>query len=127
MSVTQIARITGISVGKVADELKNLRKQERVANMGSVDSPLWTLRMGDHTSTRELTAEVKRLIMEKPMSTHELIEVTGARLSRVSGALVHLQRTEQQLLNLGTARRAKWFLVRPDVVLAKLQPKGGNG
>lgn len=125
-NIAQIAKATGITTGKIADAVKALKADRKVANVGSEDFPLWTARVGDSTSAAELNAEVKRLIQDRPMTTQELIETTGARLARVSGALIALQRTENQLLNLGTPRRAKWFLVSDRVVLAKLPPKGGT-
>lgn len=127
-NTAQTAKATGLSLGKVSEAIRALRQERRVANVGSEDFPKWTLRIGDDTSTSELNAEIKRLIMDRPMTTQELIETTGARLARVSGALIALQRTENQLLNLGSQRRAKWFLVSDKIVLAKLPPKtGGSG
>lgn len=126
LNVAQISKATGLAAGKVSDRIKQLRQDRRVANTGSEDFPRWTLRIGDSTSTQQLTAEVKRLVIERPMTTQELVEITGARMSRVSGSLIHLQRTEDRLLNLGTARRAKWFLVSAGVTMAKLAPKASN-
>jgi DNA-binding transcriptional regulator GbsR (MarR family) len=123
-NTAQIAKATGLSIGKSAEALRALKAERKVANVGSEDFPRWTYRIGDETSAQELNAEVKRLIEDRPMTTQELIETTGARLARVSGALIALQRTEKQLLNLGTQRRAKWFLVSDRVTLARLPPKG---
>lgn len=126
LSINQVSKATGISVSRVADVIRALRVEHKIANVGSEDFPKWTYRIGDSAPPHELNSEVKRLIQERPMSTQELIEITGARLTRVSGALVALQRSENQLLNLGSQRRARWFLVGDNVVLAKLPPKGGH-
>lgn len=124
LNVAGIAKATGMQTTKIVEVVKALKHDKKIANVGSEDFPKWTYRIGDHTETQALINEVKRLISERPMSTQELLDVTGARLTRVSGALVHLQRTETQLLNLGTQRRARWFLVGEGVTLAKLPPKG---
>lgn len=124
LNVAGIAKATGMQTAKITEAVKTLKHDKKIANVGSEDFPKWTYRIGDHTETQVLINEIKRLISERPMSTQELLDVTGARLTRVSGALVHLQRTETQLLNLGTQRRARWFLVGEGVTLAKLPPKG---
>lgn len=116
----QISRLTNLSAGKVSMAMRILRATGKVINVGSEDFPKWTLRVGDNTSTTLLTSEVKRLIEDRPMTTQELLETTGARLSRVSGALVALQRDGNQLLNLGTQRRAKWFMVKEGVAFSKV-------
>lgn len=123
MNVAQVAKATGLSVGKAAEAVKAMRTEKKVANMGSEDFPLWTMRIGDNTSAPELNVEVKRLITERPMTMQELLDITGARLSRISGALIALQRTENQLLNLGTQRRAKWFLVRDGATVSRVAAK----
>lgn len=124
LNVAQLAKESAHSLGRVSEALKELRKEKKVANVGTADFPIWTLRIGDHTTTPELIAHIKRLITERPMSTQELVDVTGARMTRVSGAIVHLQRNEKHLLNLGTARRARWLLVGDQVKFAKLPVKG---
>jgi len=123
MNTPHISKATGLSINKVTEALRSLRAEEKVVNVGSEDFPQWTVRVGDRASTQELNAEVKRLITERPMTTQELMYFTGARLSRVSGALIALQRTEERLLNRGTARRAKWFLVDTKATVSKLAPK----
>lgn len=123
LNAAHIAKEAAHSLNKITEVLKELRKEKKIANVGTADFPVWTLRIGDHTSTKELIKMVRRLITERPLSTPELAVVTGARMSRVSGALVHLQRTEDNLLNLGTPRRARWLLVGDNVVRAKISSK----
>jgi len=123
MNIMHIAKATGLSVNKVTEAIRTLRSDQRVVNVGSEDFPQWTARIGDHASTKDLNAEIRRLIAERPMTTQELMHFTGARLSRVSGALIALQRSDMQLLNRGTARRAKWFTVDPKAVVSRLPAK----
>lgn len=123
-NVAHIARETGLNTTKVSEIVKALKQERKIANVGSEDFPQWTARIGDVSSASDLNAEIKRLVSERPMTTQELIETTGARLSRVSGALVALQRGPNQVLNLGSSRRARWFLVSDKVTIAKLNNKG---
>ncbi len=125
LNVAQIVKSTGLPIGKVAEAIRALRAEKAIANVGTEDFPCWTARIGDKTDTPKLIAEVERLIMERPMTMQELTDVTGARMPRVSGAVVALQRDEsRQLLNLGHGRKARWFLVAPGVRFARLAPKG---
>lgn len=123
MNIPHISKATGLSINKVTEAVRSLRADQKIVNVGSEDFPQWTVRVGDNASTKDLNAEVHRLINERPMTTQELMHFTGARLSRVSGALIQLQRTER-VLNRGTARRAKWFMVDERAVDARLPPKG---
>ncbi len=124
LTPAQISRTTGESLGPVADMLKLMKQKDLVYNVGSQEYPLWTYRIGDNTSTPELMKTIRRLISERPMTTRELIDATGARMSRVSGAMVAMLRGKEfQILNMGHKRVARWFLVS-DQVKAKLdQPQ----
>lgn len=124
LSPAQLSRATGESLEPINEMLKMLRQKDHIYNVGSQEYPMWTYRIGDETSTPELTKVVKRLISERPMTTRELVDATGARLSRISGAVVSLLRDkEHQVLNMGHKRVARWFLVS-DKAQAKLdQPK----
>lgn len=128
-NIPQIAKATGMTTNRIHDAIRELRAERKIANVGTEDFPRWTYRIGDTANSQELNAEVRRLISDRPMTTQELVDVTGCRLSRVSGALVGLQRAStddspEQLLNLGTPRRAKWFLVTDKAQPARLSPKG---
>lgn len=126
MNIPQVAKATGLSIGKTTEAIRVLRQDRRIANVGSEDFPQWTLRIGDDTSTKELHAEVSRLIHERPMTMQELVDFTGARMSRISGVLVQIQRSEgQRVLNLGSARRARWLLLSENTKVANLTPKSG--
>lgn len=124
MSVSQLARTLVAPQTQVTDVVEGLRKEGKLYNVGSAEYPMWTYRIGDHTPTSEVNRLVRRLIAERPMSLRELVDATGARLSRVSGAIVHLQRTEKQMLNLGVRRAARWFLVTDKAQVTRLPPKG---
>lgn len=126
LTTSQLAKRLGLPVGRVAELVREFKKEKRLANVGSADFPMWTLRIGNQVTTPELTRNVRRLITERPMTTQELVDVTGAQMSRVSGVMVHFQRTEKQLYNLGTQRRARWFLLGDGVTLSRLPPKGGK-
>lgn len=120
----KLAKATGISLNRVEDALTVLKGDKKVHNIGSESFPRFTARIGDDTNTKDLTAEIRRLVAEQPMTMPELEEVTGAKQSRISGALVYLQRTEgSKVLNLGTQRRAKWFILDQNAKSAALQPR----
>ena len=60
---------------------------------------------------RELYAKIEALLRDRPHTLRELLEATGARRNRVSGGITHLKtRYGTALKNLGTARRAQWFI-----------------
>lgn len=124
MNTVQLAKEVNESISRVHDVLKALKAERKLYNLGSAEYPVWTIRIGDHTPTPELNRHVRRLVMERPMTLREIVDATGARLTRVSGAIVHLQRTEPQFLNLGTARVARWFLISDKVKVSGLEPKG---
>ncbi len=128
LNTAQVAKAAGLSVGKVSQVLRELRADHRVANVGSEDFPKWTLRIGDGTPTRELAVEVRRLISDQPMSMQELVDATGAKMSRISGVIVEVQRTVgERILNLGTARRARWLLLGEGVRIGALASKKSPG
>lgn len=122
MDVAQLARATGESVGRVGGLIRSLRDAGKVHNVGSADHPMWAWRIGDDTEARVLIERVRVLISERPMTTRELVSATGARPSRVSGALVAIQRGTDKVLDLGSPRLGRWFLV-PEARVARLKPK----
>jgi hypothetical protein len=127
LTVAQLSRTTGESVGPVSEMLKLMKQKDLVYNVGSAEYPLWTYRIGDQTSTSDLSRAVRRLISERPMTTRELVDATGARLSRVSGVMVALLRDkEHQILNMGHKRVARWFLVS-DKAQVKLDQPARSG
>ena len=121
----QLARTVDASAGRVSEMMKALRAENAVANVGTDVHPIWTWRIGNDTSTAELTEFVKRLLTERPFTTRELSEVTGATYSRCGGAVVALQRDPKtNIVDLGGPGNAcRWFILHPDVRDAHLEPK----
>lgn len=102
--------VLGAPVGRVSPILARLRREGRVYNIGTRLDPRWQTVIGDEAPTAELRAIVVRMVRQRPWTFHELTEATGARRGRLSGVLVALQREGEPLVNLGTERRARWFL-----------------
>lgn len=125
LDAQQIARAVDASAGRVSEVMKALRAEGKVVNVGTDVHPIWTLKIGNETSTAELTAFVKRLLMERPMTTRELSEVTGATYSRCGGAVVALQRDpKNQIVDMSTRGLAcRWFIIPEGVRDARLEPK----
>lgn len=70
--------------------LAKLANANRLANVGSPECPEWTWRIGDQASTADLTDEVLRLLMERPMSAGMLADATGVPLARVDRLFTQL-------------------------------------
>ena len=125
LDATELARAVAAPASKVQDEIRALRKEARIANVGVAEHPIWTWRVGDHTSLAELRQTIERLISERPMTTRELTDATGARFTRVGGAIVEVQRSGKKILNMamvGSGRAGRWLLIE-HARDARLQPK----
>lgn len=127
LDIADLARATKVPVGKISEAMKPLRKVGQVANVGTEDHPIWAWKIGD-APTPELVAWVRRMIMERPMTTRELAAASGARFSRVGGVMVAIQRAPGegwQILDMhrGEQHAGRWLLIPPDVRDARLQPK----
>lgn len=96
--------------GPVGKALKRAREARQVFNVGSEDRPRWTWIPGDAVETQELYAHIERLITDRPFWFAELLDATGARRGRVSGAIVSFQHAGRKVMNLGTEARARWFM-----------------
>lgn len=83
-------------------------------------------RVGDAGPTSELMLAVQHLLRQRPMSFREILEETGARDGRVSGAIVRLQRDGAGVVNLGKSNAALWFIPDDDV-LARLRAPAPDG
>lgn len=124
MTPNQIVKESKLTLPKVEKALQELKHENRVWNVGSEEFPRWTRRIGDDTTTKELTDEVRRLISERPMTMPELHATTGARISRLSGVITMLGRSEgSRMLNLGTPRRARWLYLDPATKGSQVSPK----
>lgn len=67
--------------------------------------------LGDDGPTKELNDMVEALIRERPLSRADLVSLTGARDNRVAAAIVYLQRKGVPIANVGTPRKALWFVL----------------
>jgi hypothetical protein len=124
----ELAKAIGESVEKTKGWIKANRA--RVADIGTPAQAKWVWRMGDQTSTKDLQAMVQRIITETPMTTAELVAVTGARMGRVNGVLVEIQRAVDAegkplvpIFNTGTKFRARWYILPAHAERANLPPK----
>lgn len=120
--LASVARFVRTPEPTVAKVLAELSKAGKTHNVGTVDHPVWCWKIGDDTTTIELTRAIRQLISERPMSTRELAVATGARLTRVGGAVVAIQRSGDKILNLGRGHTARWFLLER-AKDARLSPK----
>lgn len=68
--------------------------------------------VGDEGPTPELKDVVERAIAERPRTTAELVEITGARRNRISGVIVKLQVAGVPVRNLGNGQHALWWIPR---------------
>lgn len=69
--------------------------------------------IGDETSTEILMATIIRAIEARPRTLLELVEITGARRNRISGALVKIQVQQPgRVKNQGNNYRALWYMPR---------------
>ena len=107
----------------VIGELKALRSEHKVYNVGMAESPCWTWRIGDHPRDSRLKPLVKRLIMERPMTARNLADATGASMTRVGGALVDLQRAENVIGLSGGGHTKLYFIISERVKDMRLPPK----
>ena len=75
--------------------------------------------IGDNTDTPTLIATVERAITGYARTLRELVELTGARRNRISGALVKIQVAHPtSVQNVGNDARALWYIApkRPNGV-----------
>ena len=107
----QLAKTIGESVEKTTETLRVLRDEHRIFNVGLGEDPTWTWRVGE-IEPSELRAVIRRLITERPMGARELARATGARMSKVSGHIVDIQRSGAHIINLNKGRHvARWFII----------------
>ena len=86
---------------------------KKIANVGLPGAPRLSWVAGDDGPTADLNELVVRLLQVRPMTFAEVIDFTGAREKRVSGAIVRIQRDDRlrrRLVNRGTSQRALWFI-----------------
>jgi hypothetical protein len=132
-NLREIAKAVAAQQDSVLLEITKLHTDGKVSNLGSVGHPQWTRRIGDGTPTPVLIEEVRRLLRERPMTSRELADATGARYPRVEGALTSVRRGPDRIVNLsdemesvgrGAGRPAgKWFILSERMKSASLPPK----
>jgi hypothetical protein len=108
---------------KVSNALHALRKAKKIVNVGSEELPRWFWVVGDDAPVEVIYAAVGALIRDRPFTLQELLAVTSARASRVSGAIRNLMSEgNARVMNIGTPGRARWFVV-PEISVHK-RPRG---
>ena len=102
---------------KLKDALAELVGAGSIVNIGTEVHPQCFVRVGDETPMADLIAAVRYLITERPHTKAELEAFTGARSTRVHGAIVELKdRKGLPVVNVGSGKFAKWYImpnVRP--------------
>ncbi|MGN6108751.1 MAG: hypothetical protein ACTHU0_26840 [Kofleriaceae bacterium] len=121
LTTTQMARVLSIRSWMLEDELKALRDEQKIYNVGWEDVPIWTWKVGNDTDTKTLHKVVRRLIAERPMHVRDLVRATGASERRVSGVLIELQRSTN-VIDVGHNRSRRYFLIS-EARDASLAPK----
>lgn len=127
----ELAKAIGEPTDKVRTKIKDIRKN--LADVGTPDRAKWLWRLGDDCSAKDLKDTVQRLITGVKRTTAELTTITGARMSRVNGVLVELQRATKRvngevvpahaIYNAGTDYRAEWLIMPERARPANLPPK----
>ncbi len=122
----QLARTVAATAPELPDILRALEKDKKIYNLGSQEHAIWTWRIGDQTSAADLMNCVRKLISSTPLTTRELTAATGARYTRVDGAIIALRRSEpaDRMLNMGVTRAARWFLIPNNAMSATLKVQG---
>lgn len=88
-----LAKTVGVKQELLQPVLDQLRQEGQVFNMGFEDWPRWTWRIGENSDTATLRNVILRLISERPMALRDLVAATGVKNSRVSGAVIEIQRS----------------------------------
>jgi hypothetical protein len=115
LTQTQLARHVGASAETLGPVLEAMYARGLLANIGTDQHPRWITRVGDHASPEKLEATVRFLCSDAPRSMQELVDLTGARQSRVNGARLQLERNQERIVNLGTGKYARWYLLPPQL------------
>lgn len=109
----EIARHTGAAAPSLGPTLEHLYGQGLLANIGTDQHPRWITRVGDNATPEKLEASVRFLCADAPRTLQELADITGARQSRVNGARLKLERNHERIVNLGSGKTARWYILHP--------------
>jgi len=119
-SMEQLSRQFHTPLDRVMKAMTGVK--DKVHNIGTPERDRWVWKVGDETSTKDLRKLVYAIISYNPVSTLELSKATGARLGRISGCIVDLQRTHK-VYNLGSPRRARWFILPEEAKITTVAPQ----
>lgn len=91
-----------------------LKRERKVANVGTDAAPIWAWVIGDDVDTHTLRAAVERLCRMRPFTHAELVWVTGANPNRVKGVITDLKlcrgtSATEPLRDFGTLARGVYF------------------
>lgn len=119
-------------LGEPADRVKAALTgfKDKVCNVGVDARPRWIWRPGEDAPTKELRAIVIRLLQDQPMTTRDIYAALGTASdvaeSRVQGVMVEIRRhvpDGYKLVNLGTHKYRREFLLREDAPTVSLPKK----
>lgn len=113
----EIAKRLRMDVERVDEILTELREADAIVNINTDVRPRWFFKVGDAADPVTLAGAVRYLLREAPRTLQDLVDLTGARESRVNGVRITMVRHKERLINVGTGRIAKWFLVPKKVPL----------
>jgi hypothetical protein len=125
LDLKSLAKVVEASTSEVARELEAARLERKVFNVGSAASARWIWRVGDTGPTTELRETMIRLMTYLPITTAEMVAATGARLSRVSGALADIERSGACVVDLRYPNEvsARYFIMPKSARDARLPKK----
>ncbi len=129
LDTARLAKAVGETQDRVSKVLTALKAEDLVYNVGYEDSAIWTWKVGDAVDTPTLIRVVKKLLSERPMGLRDVIRATGVKESRVSGAIVEVQRMCRVEDLSGGGHAKKYFVVGEhwrDVSLAPKVFKGAS-
>lgn len=108
LSYHEIVEELGEGNGHLHSAFQAAVRRGQIYNVGDDARPRWSWVPGDAMATPQLNALIERLVRERPMSRADLELATGANPNRISRACTNLK--ERGVHNLGSERRALWFL-----------------
>jgi predicted Rossmann fold nucleotide-binding protein DprA/Smf involved in DNA uptake len=111
----------GAGVGPVADEMRKLRADRKVYNVGNEERPRWFWVFGTDATPDDLQHAATVLIQDRPYELQELAAAMGVPPGQVSTVLVRMQRAGIKVENHGSPKRARWYMPIARVRVASKQ------